>query len=100
MPDRTTADRNYVWLSDWQLENINHHHLVPVDLDTYKQLRNHIAKALVPLLQVWLYATLQTGFFEKRYRELCKILNLTEYRHVSKIREKLGPCLPEKLHSL
>jgi len=95
MPDGTIADRNYIWLSDWQLENINHNHLLPVDLDTYKQLRNHIAKALVPLLQVWLYATLQAGFFEKRYRDLCQILNITEYRHVSKIREKLGPSLDE-----
>ena len=95
MPDGTTADRNYVWLSDWQLENINHNHVLPVDLDTYKQLRNHIAKALVPLLQIWLYATIQAGFFEKRYRDLCQILNVTEYRHASKIREKLGPSLDE-----
>ena len=54
MPDGSTADCNYVWLSEWQLENINHNHLVPVDLETYRQLQNHIAKALVPLLQVWL----------------------------------------------
>ena len=59
MPDGSMADRNYVWLSEWQLENINHNHLLPVDLETYRQLQNHIAKALVPLLQVWLYATAQ-----------------------------------------
>ncbi len=95
MPDGTLADQNYVWLSDWQLENINHNHLLPLDLETYRQLKNHIAKALVPLLQVWLYATLQAGFFEKRYRDLCQILNITEYKHPSKIKEKLGPSLDE-----
>jgi hypothetical protein len=41
MPDGTTADRNYIWLSDWQLENINHNHLLPIDLETYRQLQNH-----------------------------------------------------------
>src|SRR6266849_7495059 len=50
------ADKNYVWLSEWQLENINNNHLIPVDLETYRQLKNHIAKILVPLLQIWLYA--------------------------------------------
>ena len=95
MPDGTLADQNYVWLSEWQLENINHNHLLPLDLETYRQLKNHIAKALVPLLQVWLYATLQAGFFEKRYRDLCQILNITEYKHTSKIKEKLGPSLDE-----
>src|SRR5262249_34674582 len=52
-------------------------------------------KALVPLLQVWLYATLEVGSFEKRYRDLCQILNVTEYKHSSKIKEKLGPSLDE-----
>ena len=49
MPDGTIADANYVWLSEWQLENINQNFLLPIDLFTYRQLKNHIAKALVPL---------------------------------------------------
>ena len=35
------------------------------------------------------------GFFEKRYRDLCQILNITQYKHPSKIKEKLGPSLNE-----
>ena len=50
LPDGRSADRNYVWLSDWQLENINNNYLLPIDFDTYRRLKNHIAKALVPLL--------------------------------------------------
>src|SRR5712691_744425 len=38
------ADKNYVSLSDWQLQNINNNHLIRVDLEVYRQLRNHIAK--------------------------------------------------------
>ena len=71
MPDGSTAERNYVWLSDWQIENINNNYLMPIDFDTYRKLRNHIAKALVPLLQVWLYASRNEGHFEKRYQDLC-----------------------------
>ena len=95
LPDGATADRNYIWLSAWQLENINNNHVVPVDYDTYRQLKNHIAKALVPLLQIWLYATAQRGVFEKRYDELCQHLNIQHYAYASQIRQALGPALDE-----
>jgi hypothetical protein len=54
LSDGKIADKNYVWLSEWQLQSINSNHLLPIDLEAYRQLKNHIAKALVPLLQVWL----------------------------------------------
>jgi hypothetical protein len=95
MPDGTVADRNYVWLSEWQLENINSNHLLPIDLETYRELQTHIAKALVPLLQIWLYATVNEGAYTKRYEELCQFLNLRCYPQPSKIREQLGPSLNE-----
>ncbi len=95
LPDGTVAEKNYVWLSEWQLENINSNFLFPIDLDTYTQVRNHIAKTLIPLLQIWLYASSADGSFEKRYTELCEILNIRRYQHLSKIREKLGPSLDE-----
>ncbi len=95
LPDGSIADKNYVWLSQWQLQNINNHHQLPIDLDTYRQLKNYIAKALVPLLQVWLYATRDDGVFEKRYDELCQILNIRQWPYLSRIKEKLGPSLEE-----
>src|SRR5260370_29931993 len=82
LPDGTVADKNYVWFSDWQLQNINSNHLLPLDLEAYRQLKNHITKALVPLLQVWLYATRDDGIFEKRYDELCQMLNIQQYRKI------------------
>ena len=95
LPNGSIADKNYVWLSEWQLQNINNHHQFPIDLDTYRQLKNYIAKALVPLLQIWLYATRDEGVFEKRYDELCQILDVRRWPYPSKIREKLGPSLDE-----
>lgn len=95
MDDGTVADRHYIWLSEWQLENINSNYLLPIDYEAYKRLKGHIAKALVPLLQIWLYASRDEGVFEKRYDELCQILNVRQYQHPSKIREKIGPSLDE-----
>ncbi len=95
LEDGTIADKNYVWLSDWYLENLNAHYLLPIEFETYRLLKNNIAKALIPLLQVWLYASRETGSFEKRYAELCQILNIREYQHKSKINEKLSPSLNE-----
>ena len=95
MPDGRTADRNYVWLSDWQIENINNNYLMPIDFETYRKLRNHIAKALVPLLQVWLYASRNEGHFEKRYQDLCNILDIRLQKHLSLIKKQLSPSLDE-----
>ena len=95
MEDGIIADKHYVWFSDWQLENINNNYLLPIDYDTYKQLKNHTAKILVPLLQIWLYASRNAGCFEKRYEEICQFLNIRVYSHLSKIKEKLGPSLDE-----
>jgi hypothetical protein len=95
LDDGSIAEKNYVWLSDWQLENINNNHQMPVDFEAYKKLKNNIAKTLVPLLQIWLYATREKGVFEKRYDEICQLLDTTQYRHASKIAEKLGPSLDE-----
>lgn len=91
----TTADQNYIWLSDWYLENINAYYLLPIDFDSYKQLKNNIAKALIPLLQIWLYASREQGIFEKRYDEICQILNIAQYTYPSKIKEKIAPSLNE-----
>lgn len=95
LPDGKVADKNYVWFSDWQLQNINANHLLPIDLEAYRELKNHISKALVPLLQVWLYATRDDGIFEKRYDELCQMLNIRQYAYLSLITRTLAPSLDE-----
>jgi hypothetical protein len=98
MGDGTIADANYVWLSEWQLENINNKFVMPIDLETYRELKNHIAKALVPLLQTWLYASHKAEAFEKRYSELCEILTLQTYRAPSQILRQFKPSLDELVH--
>ena len=95
LSDGKVADMNYVWLASWLRKNIAANYQLPIDFEAYCRLKNHIAKALVPLLQIWLYTTLRTGRFEKSYTDLCQLLHIREYEHLSKIREVLGPSFDE-----
>jgi hypothetical protein len=91
--DGTVADRNYVWLSSWQLENLNHNYVLPIDLGDYQKLKSPIAKALVPLLYVWFYAS--TKSVQKRYTDLCQLLSIRSYPQISRANEKLSPGMNE-----
>jgi hypothetical protein len=95
LPDGAVAQKNYVWLSEWQLNNINHNFTLPIDIESYRRLRNHIAKGMVPHLQIWLYTSRSDGCFAKRYDQLCQLLGLQPQKHASRIRQQLGPSLDE-----
>lgn len=95
MGDGRKADQNYVWLSEWQLENIANNYLIPIDLEAYRHLRTGIAKALVPLLQMWLYATRSVKQFEKRYEDLCTLLDIRPQVHLAHVRKQLEPAMAE-----
>lgn len=94
LEDGTIAQENYVWLSEWQLENLNRHHTLPINYDVYKTLQLHIGKALLPLLQMWFYAS-RKQYTEKRYMQLCSLLGVQHYQAVSRIRQQIGPSLDE-----
>lgn len=95
MPDGSVAEKNYVWLSSWQLENINNNYLLPIDIDSYKKLKTPIAKALALLLQIWLYASRDEGKFEKLYSDICNHLGITCYTKLSYIQGRFCPSLDE-----
>jgi len=95
LPDGKIADKNYVWFSEWQLDNINSGNLMPIELATYIQLTTNIARNLVPHLQEWLFASQRDGRFEKRYEDVCQLLGIRAYEYRSKIEEKLAPSLNE-----
>jgi hypothetical protein len=89
------AEDNYVWLSEWQLENLNSRHTLPIDYDVYKTLQLHIAKALVPLLQIWFYASRNEQHVEKKYSHLSSLLGLQVFKSPSRIKQQVGPSLDE-----
>jgi hypothetical protein len=91
LPDGRIAEQNYVWLSTWQLENLNSNYVLPIDLTNYRKLSAPIAKALVPIIYVWFHATKRP--IQKRYGELCQLLSISPQKVVSKIRDRLDPAM-------
>jgi hypothetical protein len=95
LEDGRIAEENYVWLSEWQLDNLNNRHTLPIDYDLYRTLQLHIAKALVPLLQIWFYASRKDQQVEKRYSQLCSLLGLQQFKSPSRIKQQIAPSLEE-----
>ena len=93
LDDGSVANCNYVWLSEWGIENLRT--VVPIDMVTYSRLKNQTAKLLVPHLQVWLYASRNQNVFRKNYAQFCALLGITQYSAKSKVVEKLAPAMSE-----
>jgi len=95
LPEGRLAEKNHIWFSQWQLDNINAGNLIAIELNTYTQLENNISKNLVPHLQEWLYASQRDGRFEKQYEDVCQLLGTRVYRYRSQIEEQFSPSLNE-----
>ena len=83
-----------VVLEDWLLENLNQSYVIPEDFNAYKQLKRPTAKGIFGNLHVWFHAS-QGRPVEKDYIELCNLLNVQSYAHLSKIKETMGRSLDE-----
>ena len=92
--DGTRSEFYQVYLSQWQLTNLNQGYLLPLDFNAYLRLKRDIAKALFGHLSVWFYAS-RGQTIEKRYPDLCQLLNICAYPHLSKARSVLEPSLKE-----
>jgi hypothetical protein len=92
--DGTRSEFYQVYLSQWQLTNLNQGYLLPLDFNAYLKLRRDIAKALFGQLSVWFYAS-RGQSIEKKYPDLCQLLNIRAYPHLSKARSVLEPSLQE-----
>ncbi len=92
--DGTRSEFYQVYLSHWQLTNLNQGYLLPLDFNAYLKLKRDISKALFGHLSVWFYAS-RGQAIEKKYPDLCQLLNIRAYPHLSKARSVLEPSLEE-----
>jgi hypothetical protein len=92
--DGTRSEFYQVYLSQWQLTNLNQGYLLPLDFNAYLKLKRDIAKALFGHLSVWFYAS-RGQPVEKKYPDLCQLLNIRAYPHLSKARSVLEPALEQ-----
>ena len=88
------TDTFEVELEDWLLENLNESFVVPEDFNMYRKLVRPTAKGIFVYLYLWFFAS-QGKEVEKDYAELCALLNVRAYEHVSKIRETMGLSLAD-----
>lgn len=88
------TDTFEVELEDWLLENLNESFVVPEDFNMYRKLVRPTAKGIFVYLYLWFFAS-QGKEVEKDYSELCALLNVRAYDHVSKIRETMGLSLAD-----
>jgi hypothetical protein len=86
-----------VVLEDWMLENLNHSYVIPEDFNAYRKLTRPTGKGIFGYLHLWFHAS-HGRPIEKDYAELCMMLNIPGYKHVSKIKETMGKSLDELEH--
>ena len=83
-----------VELEDWLLENLNESFVVPEDFNMYRKLIRPTAKGTSCTFTFGFFAS-QGKEVEKDYTEICALLNVRAYDHVSKIRETMGLSLSD-----
>ena len=94
MDDTGKTESYEVVLEDWLLENLNQSYVVPEDFNAYRKLKRPTAKGVFGYLHLWFHAS-HGKPIEKDYAELCLVLNIPSYRHMSKIKETMGRSLDE-----
>lgn len=94
LADGSRSEYYEVYLSQWQLTNLNQGYLLPLDFNAYLRLKRDIGKALFGHLSVWFYASRGLPV-EKKYQDLCQLLHIRAYPHLSKAKSVLAPSMEE-----
>ncbi len=91
MPDGSTADANYLWLSQWYLDNLNSLFTAPLDHDLWRFLdkQSQIASRLYEFLLINFYKTPQLRI---NYPRLAQYLPVRSERYLSDARKQLEPA--------
>jgi len=89
LPDGRTADANYLWLSDWYLDNLNALFTAPLDYSLWRQLdeRSPIASRLYEFLLLNFYSG--APLLRINYETLAQFLPVRPERYLSDARRQL-----------
>jgi hypothetical protein len=94
MPDnKTVADKNFLWLADWYLNNINSLYCSPLDYAVWQTLdeKSPIASRLYEFFTFNFSGDWNTLPID--YEKLARFLPVAEVRHLSQIEQQLGKAL-------
>jgi hypothetical protein len=92
---RGRGARTSVWLARSFLDRFNGGHTFRLDLRSYVGLRSAVARVLVPLLHVWLFASRHAGRFEKSVPALSDMLGLDPDARPGRSRDRIAEGLTE-----
>jgi hypothetical protein len=99
LPGGQTADKNYLFLSRWYLENVNARYVKPLDYAYYRSLSNHLASRLYELLGVKFFGMRRLPFIRYKYSTLCQLLPVTRQQYASDAKRILHPTHQELIHT-
>jgi hypothetical protein len=88
------ATKNYVWLSDWYLKNMNLNYFKNIDFGYHKALRRPLSKSLYALLDIGFYAANGSNL-KKKYDDLADFFSIKKYPSLSLIKKQLEPAHEE-----
>lgn len=93
LPDGTKADANYLWFSDWYLQNINAMFTAPIDYELWRFLdkRSFIASRLYEFLLLNFYKSLPV--LRINYGTLAQFLPIKAERFRSLAQQRLEPAI-------
>jgi hypothetical protein len=94
MPDNETiANKNFVWLADWYLANINSLYCTPIDYALWQRLdeKSPTASRLYEFFTFNFAGDWQTLTFD--YEKLTRFLPVAPKQHLSQIEQQFGPAL-------
>lgn len=91
LPDGSTADTNYLWLSKWYLDNLNALFTAPLDHELWRYLdrRSPIASRLYEFLLINFYSGVPQ--LRINYPRLAQFLPVRPERYLSDARKQLEP---------
>jgi hypothetical protein len=92
LPDGRIADANYVWLSDWYLQNLNAMFTAPLDYELWRFLdrKSPIASRLYEFLLLNFYCG--TPQLRINYETLAQFLPVRPERYLSLARKQIDPA--------
>jgi hypothetical protein len=97
LPNGEEAEKNYLYLNSWLLENLNKYYVRPLDYEYYKSLESELSKRLYELLGVKFYGLINNGkpYLRYKYENLCKLLPLKKQDYLSKAKQIFAPAHEE-----
>jgi hypothetical protein len=98
MPDnQTVADKNFLWLADWYVANINSLYCSPIDYTLWQRL-DQVSPIASRLYEFFMFNfSGEWHTLPINYEKLASFLPVAPEKHISQIKKQLGTALNEVL---